>query len=183
MQQNRLLRAAALLVGLAMLITGCSSSRSTQAVEPVVTRETPTIAPAEKPSHSTPAAGSTAEEASELPQLPGDMAALKAALAEASPITYRIEVANVPRGVDKTAHLDAMLGSQGYPGKNEVLLLIFPADNHDIRFAMGALLFEKKISVESMLGMVRQHYFTKVRSGDPAGGLADLIRAVNQAVK
>lgn len=116
--------------------------------------------------------------------MPGDMAALRAALGEGTALNYRIIVTDAPKGVDKTQYLDEMLAAKGwYPGKNELLLLVFPKDNFDIRFAMGALLFEKKVSVQAMLDLVRDNYFPKARTGDPATGLADLVRAVNQQVK
>lgn len=195
MRQTRLIQAAALVLGLVLLLTGCVSQppAAGETKNPPASSGKPN-APASpgKASDSNPAGdqNNTGEDQENnapsitLPELAGDMPGLQGALMEPSPLTYKIAVAEAPKGADKTAYLDQMLAAQkGYPGKNEILLLIFPQDNNDIRFAMGAFLFEKKVSVESMLQMVRSHYFPKARVGDPAGGLADLVRAVNQAVK
>ncbi|MFZ5823635.1 MAG: TPM domain-containing protein [Bacillota bacterium] len=193
MRQLRLIQVVALVLGLAIFVTGCGTK------QPAAGGTSPTGGKGEQTAPATPgqqtgsnpAGGqsgsnqppSTTPTAPALPKVAGDMAALEAAYAQPSPLTYKIAIADAPKGADKTAYLDEMLGDKGYPDKNQVLLLIFPEDNNDIRFAMGALLFEKKVSVESMLNMVRTHYLPKARQGDPAGGLADLIRAVNQQVK
>lgn len=100
-----------------------------------------------------------------------------------SPITYSIVVANVPKGTDINRYLDQMLDDRGYPAMDEVLLVIFPNDNYNIRFAMGGMLFDKKISLQAMLEMVQNQYLTKARNGDPSRGLADLIIAINQQVE
>lgn len=176
--------AVAMVLGLTILLTACSGKPAADPTTPPASRGEPTApAPTTEPKPTPPPSTPEPAPAQALPEIPGDLAALQAALAESSPLTYRIAMADAPQGADKTKFLDEMLGTKGYPGKNEVLLLVFPKDNFDIRFAMGALLFEKKVSVQAMLDMVRQNYLTKARIGDPAGGLADLVRAVNSKVK
>lgn len=193
MRHTRILQVVALVVGLAIFLTGCGSKQPAtgdtgstggkgEQTAPVTSGKQNSTSPASEQGGSTQPSSSTPTDPA-LPEIAGGMAALQAAYAEPSPLTYRIAIADAPQGADKTAYLDEMLGDKGYPGKNEVLLLVFPEDNYDIRFAMGALLFEKKVSVQSMLDMVRNQYLTKARQGDPAGGLADLIRAVNKQVK
>lgn len=186
MKRYGIMWAVTMVLGLAMLLTACG-----QGAQPLSGESRPPVPQSEPAAPDTsggsrtsaPTANQEPAPTQELPQIAGDMAALKAALGESTPIRYRIAAATAPRGADKTAYLEEMLGEKGYPGKNEVLLLVFPQDHYDIRFAMGALLFEKKLSVQSMLDLVRSHYFPKARAGDPAGGLADLIRAVNSQVK
>ncbi|MBY6278322.1 hypothetical protein, partial [Symbiobacterium thermophilum] len=110
--------------------------------------------------------------------------ALREALRVQSPITYTIVLAHdAPREMDKTAYLDQMLAEQGYPGKNEILLVLFPADNYNIRFAMGSLVFDRRITLQQMLELVQSQYLTRSRQGDPAGGLAALINAINERAK
>lgn len=187
MRLIRLIKTVGILLTL-MLLAGCGNAN------PATDAKSPTVPKSEQAAPSAPGGGSSAStgqgggKSSEsapvaAPTLPGDVAALKAALGEQTPLHYKIVVADTPGGSDKTAYLDLMLGDKGYPGNNELLLVIFPNDNHDIRFAMGAFLFEKKVSVESMLAMVRSHYLPRASTGDPSGGLADLIRAINQQVK
>lgn len=134
-------------------------------------------------SNSPSGSGGAGEPSQEVPELPGNMADLRAAFGEPTPVTYTVVLAKAPRGTDMTKYLDRELDKRGYPASSEIVLVIFPENNHDVRFAMGALLFEKKISLQSMLETVRNQYLDKARSGDPAGGLADLIRTVNQLVQ
>lgn len=196
MRHTRFIQAVALVLGLAIWLTGCGSGAKSPepGAVPAAGGKGEQTAPVSTggQSGSSPSAGqnttggqtTTPALAPGLPEIAGEMAILRAAMGEPSPLTYKISIADAPKGADKNAYLDQMLASMGgYPGKNEVLLLLFPEDNYDIRFAMGSFLFEKKVSVESMLNMVRSHYLTKARTGDPAGGLADLIRAANQQVK
>lgn len=138
--------------------------------------------PAAEPAEPAPAPPGESQTA-KAPKLPGDMESLRTALAEPTPVTYSISVVHLPEGMEKDDYLDQLLEARGYPGSNEILLMIFPSDNYNIRFVLGSMLFEKKISLESMLRMVQTQYLPKSRAGDPAGGLADLIRAVNEQVR
>jgi len=165
-----------------LFLTGCSSLFGGPQ-----TTTTPNEAP---PSNSAPPAttpteseGKTPPVTAGTPTFPGDMQALEGALSEPSPLTYKLIPVDTPKGTDLNAYLDFYIEQNGSPGKNEVWLLIFPNDGHNMRFVMGALLFEKKVTVEQMLDLARNHYFPKARTGDPAAGLADLIRSVNQIVK
>lgn len=187
MRHPRITWAVACLLGLFMLIlAGCGGSGKPAP-------GTPTPGPGQtSPAGGDPTGGSDKnpnngpEQMPEpkIPNLQGDMDALRAALGEPTEVTYSIILANdAPQGSDRTQYLDGWLDEKGYPEKTEVLLFIFPHDNHDIRFAMGSLLFEKKVSLGSMLSLVRTEYLTKAQKHDPAGGLADLIRAINEQIK
>lgn len=181
--------AAVMILSTALLATGCGSAQQ-PAPEPPPTQTEPQPSPPAPPTDN-PTPPSTPEtppatpggSEPEVPDLPGDKEALRSALKAETPITYTIVIADAPREMDKTAYLDQMLAEQGYPGKNEILLVLFPADNYNIRFAMGALVFDRKISLQQMLEMVQSQYLTRSRRGDPAGGLADLINAINEKVK
>lgn len=152
------------------------------ATEPATDPDTePATDPAAEP--ATNPAPQNESPTAQAPKLPGDMESLQAALAEPTPVTYSISVVHLPEGMNKDDYLDQMLEAKGYPGSNEILLMVFPGDNYNIRFVLGSMLFEKKISLESMLRMVQSQYLGKSRAGDPAGGLADLIRAVNQQLR
>ncbi len=182
------LTAAAIVLSAALLVSGCGSAQQ-PAPEPPPTQTEPQPSPPPPPTDNpNPPTAETPPETPggsepEVPDLPGDKEALRTALKAETPITYTIVIADAPREMDKTAYLDQMLAEQGYPGKNEILLVIFPADNYNIRFAMGALVFDRKISLQQMLEMVQNQYLARSRRGDPAGGLADLIDAINQKVK
>lgn len=181
--------ATALILSLALLAGGCGLGKPPETDPPPTTVEptpTPTPEPGENPQGNEPGDTPTQpgnQPEPEVPSLPGDMPALREALKAETPVTYTIVVANAPREVDKTAYLDQILEERGYPGRNEVLLVIFPEDNYNIRFAMGALLFDQKISLQQMLDMVQNQYLTRARQGDPAGGLAALVDAINAKAK
>ncbi len=173
------------LLVMSLFMAGCSTLFDSRTPRVVETVKVPTtqpgqpaapVTPAPAPDPKTPAVPST-------PTFPGDMQALEAALAEPSPLTYKIMSIDTPKGTDLDAYLDLYLEQKGSPSRNEIWLLIFPNDNHNIRFVMGALLFEKKVSVQRMLEVVRGDYLPQARTGDPATGLATLIRSVNQSVK
>jgi|GEM_PF-2469205 len=183
------LTAAAIVLSAALLVTGCGSAQQ-PAPEPPPSQNEPQPSPPTPPTDNPtqPTSPETPPETPgggepEVPDLPGDKDALKNALKAETPITYTVVIADAPRDMDKTAYLDQMLAEQGYPGKNEILLVIFPADNYNIRFAMGALVFDRKISLQQMLEMVQNQYLARSRRGDPAGGLADLINAINEKAK
>ena len=183
------LPAVVIILGTALLVGGCLSAEQ-PAPEPPPTQTEPQPSPAPSPADEpnppqTPEnpSGENGESKTQVPDLPGDKDALRTALEAESPITYTIIIADAPREMDKTAYLDQMLAEQGYPRKNEILLVIFPADNHNIRFAMGALVFDRKISLQQMLEMVQNEYLPRSRRGDPAGGLAALINAINEKVQ
>mgnify|MGYP001317448339 CR=1 FL=1 len=181
--------AAALVLGTALILGGCGSAGNPAPSPPPQTepQPAPNPTPPEEPNTPSPPADAPEEPAQagpDAPDLPGDMEALKAALQIPSPITYTIIVAHdAPREMDKTAYLDQLLAEQGYPGKNEILLVLFPADNYNIRFAMGSLVFDRRITLQQMLELVQSQYLTRSRQGDPAGGLAALINAINERAK
>lgn len=110
----------------------------------------------------------------------GDVPALKAALREPSAVTYKLMLAGDCKGCHRTEYLDRVLDLQGWPQADELLLIIFPGANHDIRFAMGANFRKEGVSVGEMVALLHERYFPHVHKGDPAAGLASLIRAVNQ---
>jgi hypothetical protein len=113
-------------------------------------------------------------------ELPGDRAALDAALTAPSPVKYKVLVIDAVDGEDKTTYLDRVAENWGQPAADTLLLVVFTQDNYDIRFYMGANFRARDVSGAEMLGLVRGQYFAKVRKADPAGGLADLIVAVNK---
>lgn len=134
-------------------------------------------APVHVPSTSTPSAPAPSNGAPG--EIPGDTAALKAALAEKSNVHYEIVLVDDTGGRDKDAYLDWLIAEKKWPEKSSLVLVVYAKDNYDLRFAMGADFFEKKVTVDEMLALIRSSYFPKGSKGDPAGGLADLIRAVN----
>lgn len=112
-------------------------------------------------------------------QLPGDMAALQKALAVSSPVKYRILTVDDSGGLPLTDYLDQVAASLNEPQPDTLLLVIYRESNYDIRFYMGANFRGYRISVDDMLSLVRTKYLVRSQQGDPAGGLADLIAAVN----
>lgn len=110
------------------------------------------------------------------------MAALQKALAEPSPVTFQIHPAGETPAEQKTPYLDKILQEKNWPGLNMLVLVVFAKDN-GIRFAMGAIFNQHKVTVDEMLSLVTTHYHPKARQGDPAGALAALIQAVNGRVK
>ncbi|MFZ5824867.1 MAG: hypothetical protein ACOY94_11105 [Bacillota bacterium] len=110
--------------------------------------------------------------------LTGSEAELQAALRENSSVTYKILVVDEDP-TDRTAYLDQVLDEWGWPAANELLLVIFPKANYDIRFAMGANFRQSDLTVGEMLHLVRTQYLGRSQQGDAAGGLAALIRTVN----
>lgn len=138
-------------------------------------KSTPVSAPGAAPPSATPPAAVTVD-------LPGDKAALTAALSEHVNLQYQIVMAEV-KGGDKDAHLDKLLADKKWPDSSMMVLVVYTDANYDIRFAMGADFFAKKVTVDEVLSLVRTTYLPKARQSDPAGGLADLIRAVDQRMK
>ena len=134
------------------------------------------------PSTSTPSAPSGAPSAPAPGTLPGDQAALQAALAEKSPVHFEIVLVDDTGGRDKDAYLDWLIAEKKWPEKSSLVLAIYAKENYDLRFAMGADFFDKKVTVDEMLALMRSSYLPKGSKGDPAGGLADLIRAVNSRI-
>lgn len=115
--------------------------------------------------------------------IPGGGADLERALAEASPVTYRIVGVGATNGRDRTELLDAILAANGWPTADQLVLVVFTQDGHDLRFAMGSVFRERGIEFSTLLALVRSEYQPRARQGDPAGGLAALIRAVNRQVQ
>ena len=111
--------------------------------------------------------------------LPGDVAALEAALAAEGPVQYKILVIDSTEGEDPTAYLDRVAAEWGVPGPDTLYLIIFTGDNYNMRFYMGANFRAAGVDVDEMLALVRTHYLAGKREGDVAGALADLIGAVN----
>jgi len=189
MRRHLWLRAAALILATALLMSGCGTAQNPQPTPPPQTEPQPAPAPTPSEEPKTPTSPADPPEAPAEPDpevfdIPGDTEALKEALRVKSPVTYTIVIAHdAPREMDKTEYLDQMLAEQGYPGKNEILLVLFPADNYNIRFAMGALVFDRKITLQQMLELVQNQYLPRSRQGDPAGGLAALVSAINEQVK
>lgn len=112
--------------------------------------------------------------------LPGDVKSLEQILAVQGPINYKILVIDSIEGEDKTAYLDRVAAEWGQPAKDTLLLIVYTADNYDLRFYMGASFRANGVSVDEMLKLAREQYFATKRQGDVAGGLAKLISAVNQ---
>lgn len=186
MRRRAWVRAAALALSAALILAGCGSGATPEPTPPQQSEPQPTPKTPQEPDTPSPSDAPEKPEEPDLqiPELPGDMEALREALRAPSPITYTIVIAHdAPREMDKTAYLDQMLAEKGYPGKNEILLVLFPADNYNIRFAMGALVFDRKITLPQMLELVQTQYLTRSRQGDPAGGLAALINAINQQAR
>lgn len=118
---------------------------------------------------------------SEVPDpLPGDQSAWKQALDAPSPVRYRVLVIDDTDGEDRTDYLDRMAEKWGLPAADQLYLVIFTKANYDLRFYMGANFRAKGVTVDEMLTLVRTHYFVKSQKGDVAGGLADLVNAVNR---
>ncbi|HYF79155.1 MAG TPA: hypothetical protein VD973_18665 [Symbiobacteriaceae bacterium] len=104
----------------------------------------------------------------------------KAALAEPSAVKYKILVVTDSLPEDRTAYLDRVLEQWGWPEPDELLLLLFTEGNYDIRFAMGADFTGQGVTVEEMLGFVRNTYLAELRKSDPSKALAAFVRTVNQ---
>jgi len=111
--------------------------------------------------------------------LTGSTADLEAALAEPSSLTYKILVVD-QNPADRTAYLDQVLTEWGWPTANEMLIVLFPQANYDLRFALGSAFKLNYISVDEVLALARAEYFPRKQKGDAAGGLASLVRAINR---
>lgn len=143
-------------------LTGCAKGRSTDQPVQAPSAKAPTVVK------------------SGTPVMAGDQAALSAALAERSTVRFEIVVSDEPAEADKDAALESLLKERNWPEPSAMVFMVFPKANNDLRFAMGADFFQKKVGVDEVLNLVRSLYFTKAKAGDPAAGLADLVRAVNQ---
>ncbi|HWI65369.1 MAG TPA: hypothetical protein VNT75_26350 [Symbiobacteriaceae bacterium] len=150
------------LLALTVPVAGCGGSKKT--------------APVQVPSTSTP----SAPAGTKAPDLPGDKAALQAALAEKSPVRYEIVLVEDTGGKDKDAYFDAMLEQKKWPEPSVMVLALFVKENYDYRFALGADFNTKKVDFNEILTLARNNYQPKAREGDPAAGAAALIKAVNQ---
>jgi len=147
-----------------VVLTGCASkSRAGSATKPE--------------QQSVPAAQPTVPV-----ELPGNAADLASALAEKAPVKYRIVTVSDTQGKDTSGYFDQALEQSGALASDTLLLMVFLKANYDIRFAMGADFAAKQVMVEDVLGLVRSEYLGEARKGDPAAGLAKLVRAVNQRV-
>ena len=158
--------AALILLTTLTLTAGCASDRKTQEA---MRRANPTPPPAETPKPAVAA-----------PALPGNQADLKAALAEPSAIAYQIQVIDDDPTPDVTTYFDSWLERGNAPTGNTLLLAVFSRSHYDIRFALGPALSARHLSVDDLLSAVRSEYLPAARDGDPAQGLARLVRAVNQ---
>ena len=156
-----MIAAIALVLVVAFPLTGCA--KKTEPNQPV-----------QAPVASAPVAKNTT------PTVAGNQGALAAALAEPSRVRYEIVVSDSPAEVDKDAELDSLLKQRNWPEAPTMVLMLFPKANHDLRFAMGADFNQKKVGIDEVLAMVRSFYFPKAKAGDPASGLADLVRSINQ---
>lgn len=112
--------------------------------------------------------------------LPGDVKALEAALAASGPVKYKVLVVDATEGEDLTAYLDRVAAEWQQPAQDTLLLVLFTQENYDLRFFMGPGFRAKGVTVEEMLSLVRSHYFATKNKGDVAGGLINLIGAVNE---
>lgn len=169
----RQLRHVAALALVALTATACLTRQ--QAVPmppPVPTQPAPVQAPPQSQSGSLIPPG-----------VGGNTDALKLALGESTTVKYRLVVVIDTDGGDRTQYLDRLVAEQGQPAGDELLLVVFPKAGYDIRFAMGAIFRQKQVTVEELLGMVRSAYLPEVRKGDPAAGLAALVREVNRRVQ
>ncbi|HYG56738.1 MAG TPA: hypothetical protein VD902_01530 [Symbiobacteriaceae bacterium] len=111
--------------------------------------------------------------------LPGDAGAVKQALAERSTVRYRILIVDDVAGESREAYLDRVLAAWGWPPADTLQLVIFTQANYDLYFAMGADFAKAGMGVPDMLKQIHEVYLPDVRNGDPALGLAKLIRALN----
>jgi uncharacterized membrane protein YgcG len=113
--------------------------------------------------------------------LPGDVKGLEAALAADGPVQYKVLVIDSTDGEDLTAYLDRVAAEWQQPAQDTLLLVIYTQENYNLRFYMGPGFRAKGVTVDEMLSLVRAQYFaTKSAKGDVAGGLVNLIGAVNQ---
>lgn len=119
-------------------------------------------------------------QAQSITGISGKVDEAKAALAEPSAVRYKILVATDSLPEDRTAYLDRVLEQWGWPEPDELLILLFAEGNYDIRFAMGADFVRQGVTVEEMLGFVRNTYLPELRKSDPSRALAGLVRAVNK---
>lgn len=113
-------------------------------------------------------------------QLPGDAKAFEQALQPQASFKYKILVVDTTDGEDRTDYLDRVAASWAQPEADTLLLVLFREHNWDIRFYMGATFRQHNVTVAEMLGLVRETYLPKARVGNPAGGLADYLTAVNK---
>jgi len=104
-------------------------------------------------------------------RIPGDVQAMEAIRQGEAPFQIKILVADSADGEDRTEYLDRVATARGGPAADTLLLLLFKEHNWDTRFSMG-------LTLEEMLGLVRQHYLPGARAGEPASGLADYLKAV-----
>ncbi|HLO03995.1 MAG TPA: hypothetical protein VK191_12875 [Symbiobacteriaceae bacterium] len=180
-----MIRRLALLALLGALLAGCAKATpwpghgpegQTSTTPPVNAPSATNPTTSTKPGTSQP--GTTTPPAQPLPadgSIPGDSKALEAALSTPSHFSYKIEIVNESvEDLDK--YLDDRLAQGGAPGPNELLFVLFATKNYDIRFAMGAM--DPPLKPEALYAQVKALYLSK--KGDPAGGMAALISALNQ---
>lgn len=146
---------------LIVLASGCGSKKT-----PVV----------QAPSAATP----STPGGMKAPDLPGDRAAVEAALAEKTAVQYEIVLVDDTAGKEIDAYFDSMLEAKKWPDKSMLVIAIFTKKNFDYRLSTGALFTEKKVDFSEILSLARSNYAPKAREGDPSAGLAALIKAVNQ---
>jgi hypothetical protein len=111
--------------------------------------------------------------------LPGKPADLTDALKGPSPVGYKLLVVD-ENPADRTAYLDEVLADWEWPAAHEMLIVIFPKANYDLRFALGANFQESGVTVDEMLKLVRTEYFARSQKGDVYGGLAALAQSINK---
>jgi len=109
-----------------------------------------------------------------------DATVVRAAIAQPSVVTYRVVNVGETEGPDLSNYVDDLMSKSNWPAQNDLVLVVFAAHNHDIRFGMGNLFWQKGVTVEEILDLVRLHYLPEARKGQPEVGLVDLIGAVNR---
>lgn len=180
-------RRLALLIILGALLAGCGKAtlwqghgpegQTTQPAPPV-TAPNPSTPPVTAPNPTSPPPTSTLPNPSTAPSsgtIPGDSKALEAALSAPTTLGYKIEIVN-EQVADPAKYLDDRL-AKGAPGANELLFLLFAGNNWNLHFGLGPM--NPPMSPAELYAQVKSYYQPKAKAGDPAGGMADLINALN----
>lgn len=173
-----------LLIILGALLAGCGkatlwpghgpegpSGKTTQSSAPPVNTPNPT-----QPSGTTTTTPpTTTSPAPADGAIPGNSKALEAALSAPATLSYRIEIVSEPVA-DQSKYLDDRLAKGGL-GANELLFVLFAGNNWNLHFGLGAM--NPPLPADQVYAQVKAVYQPKAKAGDPAGGLADLVNALN----
>lgn len=116
----------------------------------------------------------------DLAKLPGDAKGLEDALKMESPVKYKILVVDTVYEEDPTAYLDRVAEKWGVPAADTLYLVIYTQQNYNLRFYMGANFRTAGVTVDEMLKITRETYFTQNRQGNPTEGLVELINFINK---